>query len=52
MLSKTKEEMIIAGLQQCAKCAWPCDGENVKVIVKTYLDSDGRKTIKLGMIGW
>eukprot|EP00795_Rhopilema_esculentum_P011062 gene11062-19921_t len=44
VLSNEEEELIVVGLQQCARSGWPCDGKDIQTIVKSFLDSMGKVT--------
>ena len=37
-LTDEEEELIVTGLKAAADCGWPCGTEEVKMMVKTYLD--------------
>ena len=44
VLNHNEEELIVVGLEQCAKSGWPCDRADIRTIVKTHLDGLGKQT--------
>ena len=44
VLSASKEELIAVALNKCGGMGWPIGFEDIKPMVKSYLDSLGRKT--------
>ena len=42
VLTPTKEQDIVKALKISAQLGWPCGTEEVKVIVKTFLDNSQR----------
>ena len=53
-LTDEDEELIVTGLKVAADCGWPCGTEEVKMMVKTYLDKRcvGNSPFKDNMPGY
>ena len=43
VLTDEEEELIIVALEKCSALAWPCGTEEITLMIKTYLDSAGKK---------
>ena len=44
VLTTEQQELIVVALEQCSKMGWPCGDDEVKQIVKSFLDSTGQET--------
>lgn len=40
-----EKELVIVALEKCSALAWPCATEEIKLMINTYLDSVGKKTV-------
>ena len=44
VLTTEQEELIVVALEQCLKMGWPCGNDELKQMVKSFLDSEGQET--------
>ena len=44
VLTTEQQELIVDALEQCSKMGWPCGDDEVKQMVRSFLDSTGQET--------
>ena len=48
VLTAEEEQLIVIALQTLSQLCWPCGPEEVKLMIKSYLDSQNKKTVFKG----